>query len=573
MARRLPPLAVNVLLSVAVTVAFAGGLEGFFRWRERHQPPRAVAAYIWDWDEKWSGEFARTGFDGNGWPPWEEFNADGLRDVTHSPGKPDGVTRVVFLGDSVTMGYNLEVDQAYPQRVRARLDGEGRPVEVFNVSQVGWSTRQERRAYETMVRRYRPDVVVLAVCLNDIPELQNNLADPPRWLTVLHRRSALVRGVVDAPGREIHRVEQLFEEPDSARVKEAMGRFFEEVQALRLAVRADGGDLRLAVFPFRFQVEPGAPPPAAQKTIVDFCAAQKLKCVDLLPALAPLGGSAFIDYDHFSVAGSDRVAEALLASEVVPRVPPYSERLGPFSDGPAPLLAALRDPAAETRAAAAWALGRRGDKDPPVVDALTGALGDPASAVRREAARALGALKPATPPPRDRLFALLDDPDQPVRWAAARALFDLGVSAGDRDRLAARLRHDDAYVRGFAAVSLGELGELAAPAVPALADALRLPDGYTRGGAVAALAKIGPPAVRAVPALMEGLKDADGDRRWKAARALGRIGPGAEPAVPLLLAALRDPNDHVRAQSARALGRVAPGSAEVRQALDKAARQ
>src|SRR5687768_16311279 len=130
MARRLPPLAVNVLLSVAVTVAFAGGLEGFFRWRERREPPRAVAAYIWDWDEKWSGEFARTGFDGNGWPPWEEFNADGLRDVTHSPGKPDGVVRVVFLGDSVTLGYNLEVDQAYPQRVRARLDEEGRPVEV-----------------------------------------------------------------------------------------------------------------------------------------------------------------------------------------------------------------------------------------------------------------------------------------------------------------------------------------------------------------------------------------------------------------------------------------------------------
>ena len=49
----------------------------------------------------------------------------------------------------------------------------------MNVGLWGWSTRQERLAYERIARRYRPDQVLLGVCLNDIPELQNNLARPP----------------------------------------------------------------------------------------------------------------------------------------------------------------------------------------------------------------------------------------------------------------------------------------------------------------------------------------------------------------------------------------------------------
>ena len=63
----------------------------------------------------------------------------------------------------------------------------------MNVALMGWSTRQERIAWQRIARHYRPDQVVLAVCLNDIPELFNNLSRPPRWLARLHEPSALVR--------------------------------------------------------------------------------------------------------------------------------------------------------------------------------------------------------------------------------------------------------------------------------------------------------------------------------------------------------------------------------------------
>ena len=76
---RLRALLVNVALSLAVTAAFLALLEGGARLVERKRPPRPeVARYIWDWDEKMPGGFYVMKSDAVGWPPWEEFNGDGL---------------------------------------------------------------------------------------------------------------------------------------------------------------------------------------------------------------------------------------------------------------------------------------------------------------------------------------------------------------------------------------------------------------------------------------------------------------------------------------------------------------
>lgn len=533
--------AANLALSAAAVVVVAGGAEGVARLleRERSRPP--VEDYIWDWQQRWEGEFYTMRSEATGWPPWEEINADGLRDRTHAVEKPEGVLRLVFLGDSVTLGAEIAPAEAYPQLVQRHLDERGAPVEVFNVALWGWSTRQERLAYQRIARKYGPDLVVLAVCLNDVPELQNNLSRPPRWLSLLHERSALVRRVVDAPGREIRSVEQLFEAPEAETVRAGFAKFFVEVRALRAEVLSDGAAFALAVFPFRFQVLPGAPAPAAQETIAAFCQAEGLRCLDLLPALRPAGAEAFVDYDHLSPRGSRLVAEELLRSGLVPGrpAPPAVARAEQDPRGAVPaLVALLRDPAELVRMAAARALGRRGAEARAAVEPLFAALADPRAGVRAEAARALAAL---------------------------------GLQAeADLPSLVAALDSGDAYVRSFAAWSLGNMGEAARAAVPALARALSRDEGYGRGGAAAALARMGPAAAEAVPALVRGLQDADGERRWKAARTLGRIGPLAAEAVPALVRALQDPHELVRRHAARALGRVGAGRAEAAAALERA---
>lgn len=565
----LPPRVANLALAAASTLVFGGALEGGARLLERARPRRPRADYIWDWQEKWRGEFYRTISSSNGWPPWEEFNADGVRDRRHGVEKPAGVSRVVFLGDSVTLGAEVAPSDAYPQVLQAALDQDGREVEVFNVALWGWSTRQERIAYRTIARKYAPDLVVLAVCLNDIPELQDNLARPPRWLSWLHQRSAIVRTAINARGREIRSVEEMFERPSSAGVREALTRFFEEVRALRKDVQDDGASLAMVVFPFRFQVIAGAPQPHVQQRIADFCAADRLPCLDLLPALAPLGAAAFVDYDHLTAEGARATAEAIDHSGLLPTVSPASGLLG-GARATADLTRLLASPDASRRAAAAWGLGRSGDA--AAVAPLRAALSDASEQARRAAARALGTLGPRARAAAPELFAALRDEKEAVRAEAARALVALDLhDPGDVPQLVRALQSDDPYVRGFAAWTLGNLGPAAKAAVPALVAALDYEEGYDRGGAATALAKMGAAAREAVPALIAGLRSPDGDHRWKAARTLGRIGPAAAEAVPALIQALDDTNEHVRVYAARALGRMGPHAREAIPALERTA--
>jgi hypothetical protein len=525
----------NLGLSLTTVVLLTLVLEGGARLLEARRPPRAeVAEYIWDWDEKMPGGFYVMKSEAVGWPPWEEFNGDGLRDRTRPREKLPPIRRVAVLGDSVTLGDGIRPEEAFPQVMEAQLAREGRPVEVMNVALWGWSTRQQRIAWQRIARRYQPDQALLAVCLNDIPELQNNLTRPPRWLMALHGRSAVVRRLIGAEGREIDRVERLFSEPHSERVREAMRRFFEEVRALRRDVEADGASLAVLVLPFRFQMEPDAPAPSVQEEIAAFCEEESLSCLDLLPTFVRLGGAAFLDYDHLSPAGSRLTAETILTSGLLVE----ADRETPPAGLPA-LIERLEGPEPGTRAAAARALG------------------------------ALGAMARGAAP---RLLAALKDANEGVRFDAARALAAIGPLAADVPPLAASLDSEDPFVRGFAAWSLGNLGAAAEEAVPALAHALRLDD--THVVVAAALARIGPAAAAAVPALTEALASPEHGRRWRAARTLGRIGPAAEGAVPALTRALGDVEEAVRLHAARALGRIGaaarPAAAELQRATGDA---
>jgi hypothetical protein len=102
---RLPPVVQNLLLSAATLIVVGGAAEGLCRFFERERPaPPPVAEYITDWG---GPEFATLKSAATGWPPWEDYNSDGLRDREHAVEKPRGARRVACLGDSVTLGYGI----------------------------------------------------------------------------------------------------------------------------------------------------------------------------------------------------------------------------------------------------------------------------------------------------------------------------------------------------------------------------------------------------------------------------------------------------------------------------------
>ncbi len=510
----------NLALAAASTVLFAGLIEGAARLLE--PPPVQKEEYLWDWSERFEDAEFYTLEKGEGYPPNEETNVDGLRDVTRPVESRESLRRIVILGDSVVFGHGLEPPQAFPQLLEDSLRASGHDVDVFNLALPGWSTRQEKLAYERIARKYKPKAVVLGVCLNDLAELQINLTKPPGFLLALFKHSAAVRMALGASKREIGTVEELFAADGSARVESAFRLFFHEVRVLKAEVVKDGATFALAVFPFRFQVEPKAPSPSVQRRIVEFARAENITAFDFLPEIAasPSPADLFLDYDHFSKAGHDRVAASLAARPVI---------AGEAVSGRD--AAVRRETAQELSLRALQIEARRGG--------ATAASSSHPAAIDAVVAQAV------------------EDPSPRVRFEAARAAFYLGLpGASSVPTLIRGIQHEDPRVRGFATWTLGEMGEIARPAVPALVALARQDGGAGKTGALTAIGKIGSDSPETIPLLLQELKHPKEARRYRAARTLGRMGPAAALAVPGLIQALRDPSALVRLHVARTLGNI-----------------
>lgn len=246
--------------------------------------------------------------------PGNPINPDGMRDREHSVDNFSRTKRIVCLGDSVTYGYLLSADESYPAILEVKLRSQGHNAEVFNVALFGWSTQQQRIAYQRIARKYKPDYVVLGICLNDIAEMQNNLSQPPHAIGWLYQRSYLIRFVIGAHRREIRLIDELFEVPEPPKVQAAWQLFFDELSTLAEEVQADQAELIVLVFPFRYQTLPGAPEPRPQRRIKKFCADSQLPFIDCLSVLEPHGNEGFVDYDHLSLTGAEVVADHVIAS-------------------------------------------------------------------------------------------------------------------------------------------------------------------------------------------------------------------------------------------------------------------
>ena len=592
---------VNLSLAFGVSVSLLVVCEGTARFFERPEGRPRTAA---EWAPGGAGDhFYTLKRPPLAWPP-SEINSDGLRDRPHSETPPEDVWRVAVLGDSVTEGFGLAAEQAFPRELERQLEADGERVEVLSLAVRGWSTRQERIAYHRIARRYRPDQVLVATCLNDITELALQLRPPPPLLQALHRRSALVRRVVDAAHREQAQVEELFSgRPDLAA-------YYAELRGLRHEVEQDGAAFTVAVLPYRFQFEPGAPAPSVQTEITAWCAAESLRCLDLRPALAPLGPAAFVDENHLSREGSAAVAAALrgllprrsmveplddaLAAARTPGGEAARHWLAASRPGLAAadrrtvqhaLVAALGAPFPRARAGAAWALGSL-LPEAGAEAALRTALADRSDAVAATAARALRARGDSSTTT-DALLRALAHPAPAVRWAAADALATRAVRLEWLPTLRGALAMPDGYVRNFAAFAVGRLGaadegvarelvrlvaETSDDDAPGFADALahlRPARDAVLPGLVRALSG-GEPAERAaaartlgflqaheaVHALAGALLDDEAAVRGQAALALARVGEAGD-ALPALRGALRDSDPWVREEAARALGLLA----------------
>jgi lysophospholipase L1-like esterase len=202
---------------------------------------------------------------GQGEVGWDEYITLGAKvyplssqnyNIDRTPGpKPPGVTRVVCLGDSSTIGDQVEPHEAYPQVLGRLLPHcyPGRKIEVWNFGRHGYTSYQGRLLAEQTWDRVQPDAVVFYFGANDASpapiRADKDWARAPEWSLRLHRlfytRSVFYRVVRNVNLAYLRRgVRQVFsDEPPTVdpHYRVAEPDFWANRDALAAHVRAAGG--------------------------------------------------------------------------------------------------------------------------------------------------------------------------------------------------------------------------------------------------------------------------------------------------------------------------------------------
>jgi lysophospholipase L1-like esterase len=274
------------------------------------------------------------------------ISADGLRDALYARPKPDGVFRVVVLGDSLSFGYGVEEAEAYPQ-VLEELLSEFVPdfrIEVVNLGVGGYNAYNEAELLKGVGQSYEPDLVLVQFCINDLndPTLhfdsQTRIAlsaipdaafpDPSQRRGSAHVPSRLFRWcrvsklcaatydrwlAMNAPERDARaRRDAMVAVEATSRLE---WRWLEALyQEMARVANAGGASFAILAFPYRAQLEEPAPHPV-QLRLAGLGRRQGWPVIDPLAAFmaahmesTPL----FIDWWHPTPAGH-RIAAIAIA--------------------------------------------------------------------------------------------------------------------------------------------------------------------------------------------------------------------------------------------------------------------
>jgi lysophospholipase L1-like esterase len=105
---------------------------------------------------------------GFAWGTDVEINSFGFRDREYATDKPESVTRIVAIGDSVTFGNYLPLEATFPKQLERRLRRRGVQAEVLNFGVGGYDILQEVALLRSKGLQFEPDAVIVGYCMNDV---------------------------------------------------------------------------------------------------------------------------------------------------------------------------------------------------------------------------------------------------------------------------------------------------------------------------------------------------------------------------------------------------------------------
>jgi lysophospholipase L1-like esterase len=105
-----------------------------------------------------------------------QTNSRGLRDRDFPYEKPAGRLRVLMLGDSLTVGWGVRVEDTFSKRIEVLLRKRGLDIDVINTGVGNYNTIQQVTYFLTEGYKYKPDIVVLNYFVNDAEPVPQSTA-------------------------------------------------------------------------------------------------------------------------------------------------------------------------------------------------------------------------------------------------------------------------------------------------------------------------------------------------------------------------------------------------------------
>lgn len=159
-----------IVLMLFYVVLMVGVLEIGVRIA-RAAAPATASGWFWRVPDAVTGWSLQPNAQGRYFAPMYEYDVDvrinslGLRaDEAIGYAKPEGVFRIMVLGDSFIEALQVKLEESLPQRLgQYYAEKTGRPVQVLNAGVSGWGTDQQLLWLQYEGVKYSPDLILLAV--------------------------------------------------------------------------------------------------------------------------------------------------------------------------------------------------------------------------------------------------------------------------------------------------------------------------------------------------------------------------------------------------------------------------
>ncbi|MBU0666314.1 MAG: SGNH/GDSL hydrolase family protein [Nanoarchaeota archaeon] len=95
------------------------------------------------------------------------INTLGFRDYEYNKIKKNNTFRIIIVGDSVTFGWNINLNDTFSKQIENHLKYKNKTYEVWNAGIGGYYANQEIALFKKKILFYKPDLVIFAFVLND----------------------------------------------------------------------------------------------------------------------------------------------------------------------------------------------------------------------------------------------------------------------------------------------------------------------------------------------------------------------------------------------------------------------